>query len=170
MKKLYLLLLLSGLSIHAMDNLHIVPFEYAKHYTATCTILNQVLLSDLVLNDPKDIKTLLVRRYPATRSKRPDQVLGVIAYNTKKNSTITKTYIKDLAIAPEHQRKGYGRRLMKYVESIPSSNTHLLSFGSSEEARSFYEKLGYTYGNKHRARFFNVPSYCMSKMISRNQN
>lgn len=142
MKTLYLLLLLSGASIHAMDtNVHIVPFDGEKHYNVTRDLLrNAGVYPDGLTN--RGVR-VLVRPYPATRSKRPDKVLGAVVYETKQFLEITDTWILALAIASQYQRKGYGTMLMRHMESIPSDKPHHIHLWSSVKAAPFYKKLGY---------------------------
>lgn len=164
MKTLYLLLLLSSISIHAMDDLEIVPFNEASHFDTTRTILTQaVWFPEHTIRDPGYTTTVLVRPIRQTRSRRYDEVLGAIVCHLKQSPAITKTYISLLAVAQQHQRKGYGRMLMRHIESIPTINDHLINIGSRPDAESFYAKLGYT-----KSAYYTKRDYYMEKIIKKN--
>ena len=56
-------------------------------------------------------------------------------------------WINYLAVSPQHQRKGYGRKIMEYVEQriqekgCPKIN--LMIRATNTDAAAFYEALGY---------------------------
>ncbi|MFO1489638.1 MAG: GNAT family N-acetyltransferase [Kiritimatiellia bacterium] len=61
----------------------------------------------------------------------------------------TETKIRQMAVAPEEQGKGYGRTLLESVESVLSARgVTNLSMHARKTAAGFYATLGYmTYGN-----------------------
>lgn len=161
MKKLYLLFLLFGASIHAMDDVQIALFNQASHGDATHAILKQVVwFPQHSIRNPDYTTTVLVRPIRQTRSRRYDEVLGAIVCHLKQSPTITETYISLLAVAKQHQRKGYGRMLMRHIESIPTTNDHLIKIGSRPDVESFYAKLEYT-----KSAYYTKRHYYMEKRI-----
>ena len=139
-------LLLANISMYAMDNVRIVPFEYEKHMSAISSLnLFQPLISmDGSIQDPAQEIKVLVKPYPATRSKRPDTVLGALAHQTVDYPIETFTRIKALEIVSRYQGKGYGRLLMQHIEKPRSPNKkHCILLLPITKARPFYKKLGY---------------------------
>lgn len=60
-------------------------------------------------------------------------------------------WINYLAVSPQHQRKGYGRKIMEFVEQkfqlkgCPKINLQIR--GSNTQATAFYESIGYDIEN-----------------------
>lgn len=53
--------------------------------------------------------------------------------------------IRGMAILEQNQGKGYGKQLVQYCENLlAASDTALIWFNARENARGFYQKLGYT--------------------------
>jgi len=56
-------------------------------------------------------------------------------------------WINYLAVSPQHQRKGYGRKIMEFVEQrihlkgCPKINLQIR--GSNKQAAAFYQAIGY---------------------------
>lgn len=142
MKKLYLLLLLFGAPIHAMDDLRIVPFDRAIYGNAVHDLLATKVIA-LDLKDPATKIQVLIKPIRQTRSKRLCKILGAVAYQTKQYRQMTETCICALAIARQHQRKGYGTMLMQHIESISTKKDHHISLISLQKSVPFYQKLGY---------------------------
>lgn len=57
-------------------------------------------------------------------------------------------YVGELVVAPDHERRGVGRRLVNVVEQWASRRglvrIRLETGAANEAARAFYERLGYT--------------------------
>ncbi len=73
-------------------------------------------------------------------------------------------YINELAVSHEHQRRGYGRALMEYVENL--SNEQVLSTGialdtSNPDNVKMYEHLGYKVTSEFK--FHGIKGYSMFK-------
>jgi len=81
----------------------------------------------------------------------------------KAECVITKeadgTYeIKNIAVIPDCQRKGYGKHLIEFVLSrYPDCKTMLVGTGDCESVLSFYRKCGFT--ESHRIKNFFVDNY-----------
>ena len=60
-------------------------------------------------------------------------------------------WINYLAVSPQHQRKGYGRKIMEYVEQrirlkgCPKINLQIR--GTNKQATAFYQAIGYDIEN-----------------------
>jgi|GEM_PF-3142738 GNAT superfamily N-acetyltransferase len=135
-----------GISIHAMDNVRIMPFNYEQHFDVAFGLLSQDLNERYVsttLHSAAHIE-VLVKPYPRTRSHRPDQILGVIAYNRflAKHSKAT-TWIKALGITKRYRHRGYGTKLMQHIESMPCTNDHEILLRTTHKTSRFYLNLGY---------------------------
>lgn len=73
-------------------------------------------------------------------------------------------YINELAVSQEHQRRGYGKALMEYVENL--SNEHALSTGialdtSNPDNVKMYKHLGYKVISEFR--FHGIRGYSLFK-------
>src|SRR5271156_1168610 len=109
----YLLVLtLTHTSMYAMDkNVKIIAFDHEKHSEEVSALLSKSFEGEHALSS-NAITSVLVKTYPATRSHRPETILGFISYKHTANSHIAIDY---LIIKDEHQEKGYGRNLMAHV-------------------------------------------------------
>lgn len=56
--------------------------------------------------------------------------------------------IKNLAVAPEYQRKGYGRALLQYVEATHPGHTIILGTGEAPSTLNFYKACGYSFSHR----------------------
>ncbi len=67
--------------------------------------------------------------------------------------------LKNIATAPEHQRRGYGRRLIQHIESLYTNKFSLLTVGTGESPQTidFYEHCGFT--KSHRVKNFFTDNY-----------
>lgn len=67
--------------------------------------------------------------------------------------------IKSLAVRPEHQRKGLGRKMVEFVKDYYSGPRRMLLLGTGETPRTkrFYESCGFRYS--HRLRGFFLDHY-----------
>lgn len=55
--------------------------------------------------------------------------------------------VKNLAVLPEHRRKGVGRTMLEYAESIFPGHTFMLGTGETPSTLRFYRNCGYTYSH-----------------------
>jgi|GEM_PF-4239611 len=81
---------------------------------------------------------------------------------------VSKKHITALFIGPKDIRKGYGKRLLKYMERYAKKKgLSYLSVNSSKTAFPFYEKMGYKMIRKFSPRIHNVeiPSVMMKKKL-----
>ena len=118
--------------------IHIVPFDYDKHYTSVEALL-QSSLGHSLTNKTQEQINVLVRTYPTTRSKRPATVFGCIAH---KNIGPT-TQITELAIDRKDRGKGYGSFLVRHVEKLITYRPAIIFLMPSVGSEEFYERLGY---------------------------
>lgn len=67
--------------------------------------------------------------------------------------------IKNLAVVPEFQRRGYGRRMLAFVSSFYGEACRILQVGTGDSPRTvgFYEACGFT--RSHRVRNFFTDHY-----------
>ncbi|WP_421709581.1 GNAT family N-acetyltransferase [Algihabitans sp.] len=92
---------------------------------------------DRLLNNftPQCIAEMMSRRTVFVAISN-DEVIGTAA--------LEQSTVKTVFVAPEHQRKGIGSRLMKAVEaSARSAGLGSLTIASSLTAERFYTTLGY---------------------------
>lgn len=84
-------------------------------------------------------------------------------YGLKAECVITKesegTYeLKNIAVLPEYQRKGYGKKLIEHLFNIFSDcNILFVGTGDSPSTISFYENCGFI--KSHRVKNFFVDNY-----------
>lgn len=66
--------------------------------------------------------------------------------------------LKNIAVKPESQRKGYGKRLVEFVIAHYSDcNTLLVGTGDCPSSLSFYRSCGFT--ESHRVKNFFIDNY-----------
>lgn len=67
--------------------------------------------------------------------------------------------IKNLAVSPEHHRKGYGRQMIGYIERTYKDRFSVLQVGTGESPLTlpFYEKCGFI--SSHRVKNFFTDNY-----------
>lgn len=66
--------------------------------------------------------------------------------------------LKNIAVAPDCHRKGYGKRLVEYLFSYyPECRTMFVGTGDSDNALSFYRSCGFT--ESHRIKNFFTDNY-----------
>ena len=67
--------------------------------------------------------------------------------------------IKNLAVAPEYQRKGYGKQMISYVEQIYKECNLVLQVGTGDSPLTvpFYEKCGFV--RSHSIKNFFTDNY-----------
>ncbi len=76
------------------------------------------------------------------------KLIGVISVYKKQNDNFKTTYqlqLRGMAILENHQKKGFGEKLVKHCEDFAFQNKiELIWFNAREKALPFYKKLGYT--------------------------
>lgn len=168
MKKIIISLsigLLAWASMHAMDGKTcIVPYNNEKHGEAlkklyTTTFFGWPPKALRASKDP-DKEIINVLELPSCDTQKPDTFLGFIIHKTIRSSkaslineeiidykgpTFTMTKICYLAVIPSERRTGHGRKLVKHIEELASSQKHDCVYLKSADDRNqlFYERLDY---------------------------
>ncbi len=65
--------------------------------------------------------------------------------------------LKNLAVAPEYQKSGYGRALIRHILQSYNGRTLIVGTGESPATLGFYKKCGFTYS--HRIKDFFTNNY-----------
>ena len=79
--------------------------------------------------------------------------------------TIIDNYIGTVFVNPDYQSKGIGTKLMETIENLAKERKiEKLRLQSSTNAVDFYEKLGYSKGEKSQSEEYGV-TYEMSKAL-----
>jgi GNAT superfamily N-acetyltransferase len=77
-----------------------------------------------------------------------EELIGVLSVFTNHNtqfSQLNQLQLRGMAILENHQKKGYGKKLIQHIENYFVLNTEtLLWFNARVNAVAFYEKLGYS--------------------------
>lgn len=60
----------------------------------------------------------------------------------------TTVEIKNLAVSPYFQRRGFGRRMLAHVEKLNTNKSIILGTGETPSTLRFYEKCGYRYSHR----------------------
>lgn len=60
----------------------------------------------------------------------------------------TTVEIKNLAVSPCFQRRGFGRLMLEYVEKVNPNKSIILGTGETPSTLRFYEKCGYRYSHR----------------------
>lgn len=58
------------------------------------------------------------------------------------------TEVKNLAVSPEWQRQGIGRRLLSHVEQLNVGKTMTLGTGETPSTLNFYNSCGYSFSHR----------------------
>ena len=106
-------------------------------------------------NEAAVLRDIKASRVLAIRDR--GQIVGTLALQTKKPWAIDLSYFSpctkplyliNMAVAPEHQRSGFGRALMaealNVARSFPADAIRLDAYDSIAGAGPFYRKCGYT--------------------------
>lgn len=56
--------------------------------------------------------------------------------------------VKNLAVMPQFRRKGYGRMMLRHIESLHPGKTIILGTGETPSTLRFYERCGYVYSHR----------------------
>ena len=60
----------------------------------------------------------------------------------------TTVEIKNLAVSPCFQRRGFGRLMLEHVEKVNPNKSIILGTGETPSTLIFYEKCGYRYSHR----------------------
>lgn len=60
----------------------------------------------------------------------------------------TTVEIKNLAVCPDFQRRGFGRLMLEHVENVNPDKSIILGTGETPSTLRFYEKCGYSYSHR----------------------
>ena len=79
---------------------------------------------------------------------KDEELVGVLSVFANSNAQFTQTnqfQLRGMAVLEIHQNKGYGKKLIQFIENYLVLNSEtLLWFNARINAVAFYEKLGYT--------------------------
>ena len=75
------------------------------------------------------------RRCDVLVATRAGQLLGMLA--------LQAPWIRQLAVFPEHQRKGVGTQLLRHAREHAKADLRLYTFQRNAAARAFYERHGF---------------------------
>lgn len=73
------------------------------------------------------------------------QPVACCAITIENTSTVE---IKNLAVLPEHRRKGIGRSMLAHAETLYPDMRFLLGTGETPSTLRFYENCGYRYSHR----------------------
>jgi N-acetylglutamate synthase-like GNAT family acetyltransferase len=94
------------------------------------------------------------------------QALGVCRLHLQ---TPREAQIRFMAIHPDYQGQGLGRRLLAYMEQqARQQGAGYISLQAREKAVPFYESCGYTVREKTHLLFGQIQHYRMEKELERN--
>ena len=109
-----------------------------------------------------------------------DELVGCITLSNKKDAEYEAIkwlrpdaqnyYVHRLAIHPEHQHRGYAKKLMDFVEEkamkFGGDSIRLDTFSQNKRNQRFYEARGYTrLGNIYFPKQSKDPFYCYEKLF-----
>ena len=124
-----------------------------KDRSACLEIIQSCLLNINSRNYTPEFITSLIKRYNINFMRSLERSIFVIEKNGILVGTgsiiIGQKRINDIFIEVDNHRKGFGKKIMVYLESIAKeNNVQTLFLYSSISAVSFYEKLGYAKTDK----------------------
>lgn len=73
-------------------------------------------------------------------------VAVAVCVTTEESSSLTE--IKNLAVHPDFQRRGFGRQMLNHVESLNRGKTMTLGTGETPSTLHFYKSCGYAYSHR----------------------
>lgn len=147
---------------------YFVTFKLLKVLLLNCYLIFKINPNLEVIKNISAKETILVR-HPVLRKGRPiescafdgdylettvhfgyfkdDNLIGVVSLFYTTNSTFinkNQFQIRGMAILPEFQKNGFGKKLVNHCENyIKNQKDLLIWFNARENAVSFYEKLHY---------------------------
>lgn len=149
----YLFFLCLSFSLQAMEEVHIVPFNYLKHAEQACTLfLESFPLEDRVnraLIEPEKVpgSHVIVAEYQNT-------LVGFAIYNQQVTNTaiafsdvfpnfcdvpLKVCNLNYIAVDSRFKRNGIGSKLIKHIETVArENNDYLISLISINNSRPFY--------------------------------
>ena len=101
-------------------------------------------------------------------TKNKDDVYKDIKWLSEDNINL---YVHRLAVHPQFQKKGIGRKMMDFAEDYAKSNNYesvrLDTFSKNKRNNIFYENRGYIrLGNVYFPEQSRFPFYCFEKLIN----
>jgi GNAT superfamily N-acetyltransferase len=170
MKKLLLYTLLINASIYAMQDLHIVPFEYDKHHETALNIFKKALPRysvPRILNEQDGVENnqqveILIG---SEETSKKETIIGLVIHcmqsstyheyfdffkNGRSKVSITRDALKNctlewLCIDPGYQRKGYGEFMLNHLEAYAKKEQcDLIDLAPTSKSKDFYKKCNYT--------------------------
>jgi|GEM_PF-3311039 GNAT superfamily N-acetyltransferase len=155
MKKFLLILIFTGASMHAMENLRVEPFDYKSHHLAALNVYQKACpgyaAHSVLLGRTKEYLHLGVSQHcdvliGSKKASKEDTIIGFMEYLHKQNlQRIYVHYLAEIFIDPEYQKQGYGRLFMeKLEEKTLEKGLSIIQLYASSRVFGFYENLGYT--------------------------
>jgi len=105
-----------------------------------------------------NLKTIIVARLGA-------EILGFAVIDQPYGGV---SFCRWLAILPEHQKKGLGKKLIEaWIEMAKMQGCHKVELASQPLARGFYEKAGLTLEGERKMSYFGIDQFVFGKIIGR---
>lgn len=159
--------------IYSISSLAAIREYKPQDFTAVCDIMksNWTKLSTLPSYNQAIMDGMLIGRIPFDQSHK-DKKLYIIVHEIEDKVTGFATYfysspitghVELLAIAPEYQSKGLGKKIMEYIQNEFTHNKaqyiQLYVYPNNTKAIDFYKRLGF--GVKLRA----LQHWLLSKIL-----
>lgn len=137
--------------------------DLVKNGTDTTRALFIAAQITFELNRPKDstdaeflVGLMLMQRGGISlvgETEATEDIIGVGTWLTVNTEVSRSALLRDLAVLPQYQKKGYGSALLAHIETkLSNEGVSVIELASSEAAIPFYEHHGYSLktGNKIR--------------------
>lgn len=120
------------------------PYHIEQITTNKRAFMNLLLLGD---EQESMINRYLDRGEMFTLSDSNQNTIALAVITHESDGVIE---LKNLAVRPSHQRKGYGRAMVDFICCHYSDQAHTITVGTGESRQtiSFYESCGFTYSHR----------------------
>lgn len=142
---LFLAPILTSWYTNAMEeNVRIIPFDYNTHKESAYSLHDKTLsgyLSPIIFSEKLDP----IPRESCEVLVKGSTFIGYIYHLMKKDRGKLIKRIIELAVDPDHQKKGYGKMLLQHAETHATENgCSIIHLSSLRQSMSFYMKCGYS--------------------------
>ena len=124
--------------------MNIINFKTNKHWHLICEIHDASRPGELVGSAPKKAFVPLNECYETEGLFNDKIYVGIVNENLVGFVAFNHSKITWLYVHPDHQKKGYGRKLLKFVMNKAEKPTSVLVLNKNLKAIKLYESEGFS--------------------------
>ena len=124
--------------------MNIINFKTNKHWHLICEIHDAARPGELVGSAPKKAFVPLNECYETEGLFNDKIYVGIVNENLVGFVAFNHSKITWLYVHPDHQKKGYGRKLLKFVMNKAEKPTSVLVLNKNLKAIKLYESEGFS--------------------------